>query len=52
VRYQLYVGNICYVALAKDHDPDVLAIINHIDPFPKGDDGHLDTQNAADAATA
>ena len=26
-NYQLYVGNICYVAIAKDHDPDVLAII-------------------------
>jgi len=49
---QLYVGNICYVAMAKDHDQDLLSIINQIDPFPKGDDGNLDTQNAADAATA
>jgi len=49
---QLYVGNICYVAMAKDHDPDLLSIINQIAPFPKGDDGNLDTQNAADAATA
>jgi hypothetical protein len=40
------------VAIAKDHDPDLLSIINQIDPFPKGDDGNLDTQNAADAATA
>jgi hypothetical protein len=51
-NYQLYVGNICYVAIAKDHDPDLLSMINHIDPFPRGEDGHLATQNAADAATA
>src|SRR5262249_51136719 len=51
-NYQLYVGNICYVAIAKDHDPDFLSIINQIDPFLKSDDGNLDIQNAADAATA
>ena len=51
-NYQLYVGNICHIALAKDHDPDLLSMLNHIDPFPKGDDSHLATHNAADAATA
>jgi hypothetical protein len=51
-NHQLHVGNICHVAIAKDHDPDLLSIINHIDPFPKGDDSHLAIQNAADAATA
>jgi len=35
-NHQLYVGNICYVAIAQDHDPNVLSIIHQIDPFPKG----------------
>ena len=51
-NHQLYVGNICHIAIAKEHDPDLLSIINHIDPFPKGDEANLDTQDAADAATA
>jgi SAM-dependent methyltransferase len=51
-NHQLNVGNNCHIAIAKDHDPDFLSIINHIAPFPKGDDSHLATHNAADAATA
>ena len=51
-NHQLYVGNICHIAIAKDHDPDFLSIINQFDPFPKGDYGNLDTQNATDVATA
>src|SRR5262249_10049227 len=51
-NHQFYVGNICHIAIAKDHDPDFLSMINQFDLFHKGDDGDLDSQTAADVATA